>query len=253
MGDDPSWSESYYFYYFDPRQEIGGYTRLGFRPHDGWRDAVHVLYLEGSRIGFGYAREAHAQDETRVAVAGTQLPMGAPFEDWRIEFEGEIQDCPDGRVLVTPRKERPADGCRAGRAALSLEFDCTAPPFYTDRPGAGGHFEQPGRVRGRFAAGDRSWDFQGFGLRDKSWGPRPWTNQTGARDRDEPAGSPFGKRPGLAGLCRLAHLRLRIWPRLRGGSLTHCGWGHARHGLPGLGGALRAARGSEPRDPVRGR
>ena len=29
VGDDPSWSESYYFYYFDPSQGIGGITLAG--------------------------------------------------------------------------------------------------------------------------------------------------------------------------------------------------------------------------------
>lgn len=196
IGADPSWSESYYFYYFDPRREIGGYTRLGFRPHDGWRDAVHMLYLEGSRIGFCYQREAHTLGQQRVAVGGTTLSMSEPFGGWRIDFEGSTQDCSDGRVLVTPRKERPAGWSAENVARVSLAFDCSAEPFYTERAGGGGHFEQPGTARGELQVGDRVWSIEGQGLRDKSWGPRPWTNQTGAQHRSEPKDSPFGQGDG---------------------------------------------------------
>jgi hypothetical protein len=179
VGDDPTWSESYYFYYFDPERDVGGYTRLGFRPHDGWRDAVHMLYLEGTRIGFCYEREAHTREEREVAVGATRLSMREPFGAWRIDFDGATQDCPDGRVLVTPRKERAESWCS-----------------YTARAGGGGHFEQFATARGELRMGDRTWPFQGCGLRDKSWGPRPWTDQTGAEGREEQGSSPFGQGEG---------------------------------------------------------
>jgi len=196
VGADPSWSESYYFYYFDPRHEIGGYTRLGFRPHDGFRDAVHMLFLKGSRIGFCYEREPHTRGERRTKVGATTLSMSEPFRAWRIDFAGETQDCPDGRVLVTPRKERPEGWCRANRARLSLDYQAVSTPYYSERAGARGHFEQSGTARGELQVGDETWSFDGLGLRDKSWGPRPWTNQTGAPTRPEAAGSPFGQGPG---------------------------------------------------------
>jgi hypothetical protein len=196
VGDDPSWSESYYFYYFDPEREVGGYTRLGFRPHDGWRDAVHMLYLEGARIGFCYEREAHTREQREVAVGGSQLAMLEPFGAWRIDFDGATQDCPDGRVLVTPRKERAESWCTEGRARLALDYQGLGVPFYAARAGGGGHFEQFATAAGELQVGDRTWPFQGFGLRDKSWGPRPWTNQTGADDRNEARDSPFGQGAG---------------------------------------------------------
>jgi hypothetical protein len=196
VGADPTWSESYYFYFFDQTREIGGYTRLGFRPHDGWRDALHMLFLEGSRIGFCYEREAHRATDRNVKVGGTQLSMREPFKQWRLDFEGDSQDCPDGRVLATPRKERSAGWCDSTRARVALDYSGLAPPFYTERAGAGGHFEQPGSVRGEIRLGEELWPFEGLGIRDKSWGPRPWTNQTGASDRDELPDSPFGQGKG---------------------------------------------------------
>jgi hypothetical protein len=36
------------------------------------------------------------------------------------------------------------------------------------------HYEQHMAARGRFVVGDETFDVRGFGLRDKSWGPRHW-------------------------------------------------------------------------------
>jgi hypothetical protein len=180
---DASWSESYYFYYFDPVQAVGGYTRLGFRPNDGWKDAVHVLFLPGSRLGFGYDRKPHAAGEDALEVGGTALVRGEAFRSWKIELDGDCRDCPDGRVLVTPRKERPDGWSREARARLSLDYECFGTPYYSGH-GEHGHFEQAGRARGALTVGDTRFEIDGYGLRDKSWGPRPWTDtSTGRRAR----------------------------------------------------------------------
>ena len=39
---------------------------------------------------------------------------------------------------------------------------------------ARGHFEQHVGARGRITVGDESWEVDGYGLRDHSWGPRWW-------------------------------------------------------------------------------
>ena len=32
------------------------FTRMGFRPNNGWADALHVIYLGGKRVAFTYGR-----------------------------------------------------------------------------------------------------------------------------------------------------------------------------------------------------
>jgi hypothetical protein len=56
VGTEPAWSESYYFNFVDPISKIGMFTRMGFRPEDGWVDALHVIYLAGSQVAFTYGR-----------------------------------------------------------------------------------------------------------------------------------------------------------------------------------------------------
>ena len=56
VGDDAAWSESYYFNFVDPDSGVGAFTRMGFRPNDGWADALHAVYLPGGRVAFTYGR-----------------------------------------------------------------------------------------------------------------------------------------------------------------------------------------------------
>ena len=65
--DDPSWSESYYFYYFDEEQEIGGITRMGFRANDGWKDYMHIVFLKGRRIIFCYDRVDMSKNDENLS------------------------------------------------------------------------------------------------------------------------------------------------------------------------------------------
>ena len=56
VGDHAAWSESYYFNFVDPATGVGAFTRMGFRPNDGWADALHAVYLPGGRVAFTYGR-----------------------------------------------------------------------------------------------------------------------------------------------------------------------------------------------------
>ena len=61
---------------------------------------------------------------------------------------------------------------------MDVAFEAISPPHYAVG-GAQGHFEQTGRVRGTIRLGDEHWDVDGFGVRDKSWGPRTWQAPSG--------------------------------------------------------------------------
>ena len=94
---------------------------------------------------------------------------------------------------------------------MTLDFECLTPPHYAAN-GAHGHFEQSGRVTGTISLGDDQWQVQGYGVRDKSWGPRDWGagSQGGGAAASESSGpSPFvnwfsmnfGADAALGGSC----------------------------------------------------
>ena len=176
VGDDPSWSESYYFYYFDPVQNIGGITRVGFRAHDGWKDYMHIVFLEGRRIVFCYDRKDMPHGDEDMRVGALSLDRVDPFKRWNIAFDGQGQNLADGAILITPKRDRPDGWLKLADVQMEIDFSAVSDPIYMfSAAGRHGHFEQPGRCAGHITVDGQRRPFSGFGLRDKSWGPRPWT------------------------------------------------------------------------------
>ena len=185
VGSDPAWSESYYFNFVDPETRVGMFTRMGFRPGNGWADGLHAIYLPGKRILFTYGRRDIGEDITAydgdLAAGDLRITCIDPHKRWRIDYDGPAQDIPNGEILLTRSKERPDGWFTPGRLTMSLTFDCLTEPHYAAK-GEKGHFEQSGHVTGEIRVGGESWQVNGYGVRDKSWGPRDWG--AGSRDND---------------------------------------------------------------------
>ena len=181
VGNEPAWSESYYFNFVDPDRKIGMFTRMGFRPGDGWADGLHAVYLGGDRVAFTYGRRdidpglhRYGHDPTR---RGLSPGCVVPFRNWEIGYRGPAQDIADAAILLERRKARPPGWYAPATLDMTVDFNALSDPHYAAN-GARGHFEQTGSVRGNITltgAGDReSFTVSGFGVRDKSWGPRDW-------------------------------------------------------------------------------
>ena len=177
VGDESSWSESYYFNFVDPESRLGMFTRMGFRPGDGWADALHVVYVKGSRVAFTYGRRNIESDLSQynadLSVGNLSIHCQDPHKKWQIMFDGAAQDIHDSAILLERRKLRPDNWFKPAQLKLDMTFDCITNPHKTSQ-GAYGHFEQSGRVSGAISLGDEHWDVAGYGVRDKSWGPRDW-------------------------------------------------------------------------------
>ena len=102
--NEPAWSESYYFNFVDPDTKLAMFTRMGFRPGDGWADGLHAVYLGGDRVAFTYGRRTIDADLTRydgdLAVGGLRIDCVEPFGSWRIGYSGPAQDIPDAAILL---------------------------------------------------------------------------------------------------------------------------------------------------------
>lgn len=221
VGDDPSWSESYYFNFVDPDSGLGMFTRMGFRPGNGWADALHAIYLEGKRVAFTYGRRTIDKDlstyDGDLAAGDLRLACIEPHRVWRLEYTGPAQDIADADILLTRRKARPDGWFKDATLTMDLTFECITEPHYA-ATGKHGHFEQSGHVTGTIQLDEDAWTVDGYGVRDKSWGPRDWG--AGARERETDKGEPktsvaptgpapmvnwfsmnFGPRAALGGSC----------------------------------------------------
>lgn len=232
VGDDRSWSESYYFNFTDPTSQIGAFTRMGFRPREGWADALHGVYLPGGRVAFTYGRRTDITPEVIDAmgaadpqVANLTLTRGEPFTTWGIAYRGEAQVMDDPSVMLVATKDRPEPWHTPVTLDMDVTFTALAEPHYA-RGGSQGHFEQTGKVTGRITLGDEQWEVDGFGVRDKSWGPRTWQAPSGSASKStEPAAVTegcfinwfsmnFGPDVALGGTCG----------RVADGSMRGKGW-----------------------------
>jgi hypothetical protein len=175
VGNDPGWSESYYFNFVDPKTSFGMFTRVGFRPGNGWADALHAVFLGGNRVAFTYGRRDIGKDlalyNGDLNVGGLTIRCEDPHKRWKIVYDGPAQDIEDGAILLTRSKARAPGWFKPAHLTMDIEFEMLTQPHFAAR-GAQGHFEQSGRVSGWLTLGDEKHTFEGFGVRDKSWGPQ---------------------------------------------------------------------------------
>lgn len=216
-GEDRAWSESYYFNFVDPTSGVGMFTRMGFRPGNGWADALHAVYLGGQRVAFTYGRRDIGKDLTAydgdLKVGDLALTCETPFKRWTVAYDGPAQDIADGAILVTPAKERPDGWFTPADLSMTVDVEALTEPHYAAN-GAHGHFEQSIRATGSLTIGGEEIAFDGYGVRDKSWGPRNWGGASagsGAPMAGSTAESPrpfvfwfsmnFGADVSLGGAC----------------------------------------------------
>ncbi len=184
-----NYNESMYLNAFDVERGHGGWFRLGNRVHEGYAELTVCLYLADGRVGFTYKRPAiETNDEMRAG--GLHIEVVEPFEHLRVSYEGRITLLDDPAAMADPRTafaENP-------RVACTVALDVYgASPMWGGRPVradgseietdaetsfAKAHYEQHTRTVGSVTIdapeGPVVMEIDGFGLRDKSWGPRFW-------------------------------------------------------------------------------
>lgn len=196
-----AWSESYYFNFVDPDSKVAIFTRMGWRPGDGWADSLHVVYLGGDRVAFTYGRRNIEQDLSQyngdLSVGDLTLACKSPFEHWTIAYNGPAQDINDATILLERSKLRPEGWFKPANLNMKLDFKALFPPHYA-ADGDHGHFEQTGEVSGNIKIDDEVFSVRGLGVRDKSWGPRDWGAGTNTREKDKGESTDTNSQQGPA-------------------------------------------------------
>lgn len=180
-GPDRLWNESWYFDFFDPAGEVGGYVRVGRYPNLG------VVWYWGCLVG---------ADRPLVTVLSHDLV--APRRDGSLELRGDglwaDHHCETawghwsvGLEAFGIRLDDPAEvyapeprGDRVG-LALDLEWETDIGARGADPeasvfryPVGLDRYEVPCRVHGEILVGPETIELDGWGQRDHSWGVRDW-------------------------------------------------------------------------------
>lgn len=176
---EPTFNESAYFNFYDQQARLGGFVRIGNRPGEGHAEMTVCLYPPDGGAAFMFWR-AEITGNDRFEAAGLRFEMSRPFAEQRISYEGTCCMLADPMALLDPRRafaENPQlpVGIELSYEALSQAFGGEPRAPRPDAPDfARGHFEQHGRATGRVTIDGAEYEVHGFGLRDRSWGPRTW-------------------------------------------------------------------------------
>jgi hypothetical protein len=195
---EPHFNESMYFNFFDARQRVGGFLRIGNRPNEGHAETTVCLFRPDGSVAFNFKRAEIAGND-RFDAGGTRFEVEAPFERLRISYAGKACLLSDPLQMSDPRKafaENPF-----AEVELALVIEGVGPMFGGERERADsaqelefakGHYEQHHRATGRLRIGEQDFVFAGHGLRDHSWGPRSWQSPRWYRWLTANFGDDFG-------------------------------------------------------------
>jgi hypothetical protein len=160
--DHPLWQESVLLHWYDQRQGIGGWHRIGHEANNqGGRAAIWSFMFD--RAGWQYRRCG----ETPLAAADRFANGFGAGPSLRFAYEG-------GAACWSVD-----DGPLHAQLECRNLFPIVDPFPKSDELAAkrfASHFEVAGRVTGHVKYQGRTVAIDGFGYRDHSWGPRDWNN-----------------------------------------------------------------------------
>lgn len=178
-----TFNESMYFNVYDPSCDLGGWFRLGNRANEGYAEMTTCIYLPDGSVGFMYARP-HIESNDAFDAGGMRFVVEEPFAKLRVTYDGKVALLPDPLAMKDPRTaftEAEHVDC-----SVVLDYRGLSPMWggepepeegegpVADSGFARGHYEQHVGATGTVDVGAHSFEVDGFGLRDHSWGPRTW-------------------------------------------------------------------------------
>jgi hypothetical protein len=205
-----NYNESMYFNVFDPAKKIGGWFRIGNRVNEGYAEISTCLYLPDGRVGFMFGRPKIANND-ELNAGGMRVEVIEPFKRLRVTYDGKILLLSNPLEMAHPSrafKNNPLLDCR-----VALDYRGIAPmyggrpvradgseiPIDPEKSFAKAHYEQHVAATGSFDIAGQHWEVDGFGLRDKSWGPRYWQSVSWYRWLPMNFGPDFGMMISIIG------------------------------------------------------
>jgi hypothetical protein len=184
-GEAKNYNESMYLNVFDHEKKAGGWFRIGNRPNERYAEVSVCVYLPDGRIGFAFARP-EITDNAKMEAGGLKVEVIEPFKRLKVSFSGKI--------LLLARPFEMADPKLAWRnnpmvpCTVEIDYEGLSPMYGGETVKADGspieidpeksfakaHYEQHCAGKGRITVGEETLEISGYGLRDKSWGPRHW-------------------------------------------------------------------------------
>ena len=181
LGPEPNFNESAYYNFFDRKQKLGGWFRIGNRANEGSAERTVCLYLPDGRVLFSFGRPKIANNDAFDA-AGLSFEVLEPTQRHRTTFEGTVVELKEPRAMADPKAAFESNPKK--KVAFDLIHEAVGPLYGSksdkkpdedaEQSFARAHFEQHMHVTGTLSIDGERFAIDGFGLRDHSWGPRYW-------------------------------------------------------------------------------
>ena len=181
LGPEPNFNESAYYNFFDRKQRLGGWFRIGNRANEGNAERTVCLYLPDGRVLFSFGRPKIANNDAFDA-AGLSFEVQEPTQRHRTRFEGTLVELAEPRAMADPKTA--FENNPKKKVSFDLIHEAVGPLYGNkaekkadedaEQSFARAHFEQHMRVTGTLTIEGERFAIDGFGLRDHSWGPRYW-------------------------------------------------------------------------------
>jgi hypothetical protein len=176
---DASHNESMFFNFFDSRQRLGGFVRIGNRVNERHAEMTFCLFLPDGAVLMQWGKPV-IESNAAFDAAGMTLRVVEPGRRLRVSYAGPAVRIGNPDEMHDPGKAMRSNPTCTTR--LDLEV-CGSGPMIGDREGnAGsiiflqgvGHYQQPIAASGDLLVGSERWRLEARGVRDHSWGPRIW-------------------------------------------------------------------------------
>jgi hypothetical protein len=146
----PAWREAWWFVFFDHERDLHGIAYVYAYPNQDRGTYIFGLWRNGQAIHFNRDLNAPIRSAEEINHIGPlSVTCEAPNERWRIAY-----DHPD--------------------ISASIDWTAMSPIYDWEWAHLTGsrHYEQSGRVTGRFEVDGETIELEGYSQRDRSWGAR---------------------------------------------------------------------------------
>ena len=181
----PDWNESYYFVFYSKDDELGGMSRIGFKPNK--REAMTFFFLflpDGSAAG--YHQQTNLKNFTsNIKVKGMEHGW-KPSGKWTYKFKGKMIFVRNSQDLARVRENSKLIS-DIQSVSMNLSYDPINEPYeYSEfmtpesmeigKKSGDKHWEQIGVVSGKLNLNNKEFLLkQVMAQRDHTYGVRDWT------------------------------------------------------------------------------
>jgi hypothetical protein len=180
-GDQINWNESRYIDFWDPQRRTGGWFRIGARPNARYAEMSACLFLPDERVAFAFSRAEI--DANGLSAGGQTWEIVEPWRTTRVRFAGPMSLFTDPWLLIDPKRafaDSPAADAEVDLVCATEGLEATMGQDQDQHrlvflPGqADFHYQHMTRVTGTVRIDGATYEVDGRGGKDHSWGPRNW-------------------------------------------------------------------------------